>query len=175
MNRFAFSKPTRTSEDTDLLFGRYPEIGYDGLQLKKAQYDAYIDEPQRFLDERGQTEGAASALIFGSKLRNNEEMEDIRRAFKFAQKVGTELIVLCHGVPREGLTNDQIADFAGQLTELGKEAQEKGLKLTLHHHYNQPVMYRHDVDVFFDAAEHGAIGLTVDTAHFVKSGVEDIA
>ena len=175
MNRFAFSKPTRTSEDTDLIFGRFREIGYDGLQLKKAQYDAYIDEPQRFLDERGQSEGAASALIYGSKLRDDGDIEALRRTFNFAQRVGAELIVLCHGVPREGLTNDQIADFGRQLSKLGKEAQDKGLKLTLHHHYNQPVMYRNDVDVFFDAAEDGAIGLTIDTAHFVKSGVEDIA
>jgi len=175
MIRFAFSKPTRTSEDTDLLFGKFNEIGYDGLQLKKSQYDAYIDEPQRFLDEHGESGGPASALIYGSKLNENEEIEALRRTFKFAQKVGSELVVLCHGVPREGLSNDQIAGFGRKLSELGKEALERGLKLTLHHHYNQPVMYREDVEVFFEAAEEGAIGLTIDTAHFVKSGVNGVA
>ena len=36
-------------------------------------------------------------------------------------------------------------------------------------------MFREDVAVFFDAVAEGTVGLTVDTAHFVKSGVEDIA
>lgn len=49
------------------------------------------------------------------------------------------------------------------------------MALSLHHHYDNPVMHRRDFDVFFDAADHDAIGLTIDTAHLAKSGVDDIA
>ena len=63
MNRFAFSKPTQTDEDTELLFGKFRQIGYDGLQLKAGQYKPYLDEPQRFIDERGQAGGASGMIL----------------------------------------------------------------------------------------------------------------
>jgi sugar phosphate isomerase/epimerase len=62
------------------------------------------------------------------------------------------------------------------LSELGLEAQQQyGVKLSLHHHHNNPVMYRQDLDIFFDHIKDGAVGLTVDTAHLVKSGVDNVA
>jgi inosose dehydratase len=36
-------------------------------------------------------------------------------------------------------------------------------------------MHREDFDLFFDALPEPTVGLTVDTAHLVKSGVPDIA
>ena len=36
-------------------------------------------------------------------------------------------------------------------------------------------MYREDFDIFFDAVQDEAVGLTLDTAHLVKSGITDIA
>jgi sugar phosphate isomerase/epimerase len=36
-------------------------------------------------------------------------------------------------------------------------------------------MYRRDFDVFFDAVDDRTVTLTVDTAHLVKSGIDDIA
>jgi inosose dehydratase len=89
--------------------------------------------------------------------------------------VVSERVVFCHGVPREGLSDADIAGFAGTLSEVGREAGDQGIALSLHHHFNQPVMHRRDFDVFFDAADRDAVHLTVDTAHLVKSGVTDVA
>ena len=36
-------------------------------------------------------------------------------------------------------------------------------------------MLPEEMEVFFDAVEPGTVGLTVDTAHLVKSGVDDVA
>ncbi|MHC5054517.1 MAG: sugar phosphate isomerase/epimerase family protein [Planctomycetota bacterium] len=83
-------------------------------------------------------------------------------------------MIFCHGAPREGLTPDVRRGHARRLSELGHEAQGAGLRLSLHNHFGQPVMTREDIEVFFDAAAN-AIGLTLDTAHLVKSGVEDVA
>jgi sugar phosphate isomerase/epimerase len=58
---------------------------------------------------------------------------------------------------------------------LGREARAAGVRLSLHHHCGQPVMHREEFDHFFDAVRDDAVGLTVDTAHLVKSGVHDIA
>lgn len=99
----------------------------------------------------------------------------LRKLFAFGEAVGSEVVVFCHGASRAGLVADDMRGYARTLSELGGEARQHGLRLSLHHHYGQPVMQREDMAVFFDAVEEGAVGLTVDTAHLVKSGIEDIA
>jgi sugar phosphate isomerase/epimerase len=168
--KFAFSKPTRNDEQTRLLMSRFRQVGYDGLQLKAGQYAPYLDEPERFLADWGDYPGAASALITGGT-----DVGSLRRVFSFGRRVGTEIVVLCLGVAREGLTAGDIQELASLVSLLGLEAQDYGLRLSLHHHYDQPVMYREDFDIFFDGVREGSVGLTVDTAHLVKSGVTDIA
>lgn len=173
MNKLAFSKPTGSEEDTRLLFTTFHKAGYDGLQLKGGQYMPYLDEPERFVETWGEFDGIASALIAGCSL-DDAGIAQLRRIFAFAEAVGSEIIVLCHGAGRDGLSDQDIRGFARQLSELGSEARDHGLRLSLHHHYQQPVMHRPDFDTFFGAA-NGMVGLTVDTAHLVKSGVDDIA
>ena len=66
--------------------------------------------------------------------------------------------------------NDGVAvDFAQV------EAQQSGLKLSLHHHFNQPVTYRRDFDSFFGAIEDGSVGLTLDTARLTAPEIEGVA
>ncbi|HEU5419462.1 MAG TPA: sugar phosphate isomerase/epimerase, partial [Streptosporangiaceae bacterium] len=84
-----------------------------------------------------------------------------------------ERIVFCHDHPRDGVTSADLTGFARTLSGLGREAADHGLALSLHHHFQQPVMHRPDFDVFFAAVEQ--VGLTVDTAHLAKSGITDIA
>lgn len=171
--KYAFSRPTRSPEEQRQLIEGYRGVGYQGLQLKAGQYMPYIEDPARFLEEWGQHPGVASGMIAGGKLDDGGAA--LRKLFAFAGATGCERIVFCHGIPRNEVTHDDIRRFAKQLSELGKEAQQQGVALSLHHHYNQPVMYRDDIAVFFEAAEAGAVGLTIDTAHLVKSGIDDVA
>ncbi|WP_100405331.1 sugar phosphate isomerase/epimerase family protein [Bacillus solitudinis] len=173
--KFAFSRPTATKEQRETLFLNYRSVGYDGLQLKYGQYAPYLNNPGSFIEEWGNQEGVASALIAGGKLdeHNHQEMKSI---LAFAQTVGVERIVFCHGIPRNEIVEDDLKKFASQLSELGKEAYEQfGVQLSLHHHHNQPVMYRSDFDVFFDNVRGDSVNLTVDTAHLYASGIRDIA
>ena len=172
--RFAFSKPTRGEDDTRTLFTRFGEIGYEGLQLKAGQYVPYLGEPERFLDEWGRYDGVASALIAGGGL-DDDGVAGLGEVFAFGEAVGSEMVVFCHSVPRKGLAPDDVRGFARQLSEVGKQARGRGLKLSLHNHYGQPVMRREDIEAFFDAVTGDAVGFTLDTAHLVKSGVDDIA
>lgn len=172
--KFAFSRPIQSDEERDLLFGGYRSIGYAGLQLKHGQYASYIDDPERFLEEWEALPGAASALIVGGAV-DDELRSRLAPLLHFGEKVGTERIVFCHGLSRKNVTADDIRGFARQLSELGKETRQRGIRLSLHHHYDQPVMYREDFDIFFDRLQEGTVGLTVDTAHLVKSGITDVA
>ena len=175
--KLAFSKPTANEDEQRRLFSGFRPVGFDGLQLKSGQFARYLDEPARFRDEWGgdARTGAASALITGGRL-DEDGQAALRRLFAFAQAVGSERIVFCHGQPRAGLSADDIRGFAQTLSGLGDEARQRfGVKLSLHHHYDQPVMHRDDFDIFFDAADPQSVGLTLDTAHLVKSGITDIA
>ncbi|WP_284639401.1 sugar phosphate isomerase/epimerase family protein [Paenibacillus silviterrae] len=172
--KLAFSRPTATVEERDSLFHSYRSIGYEGLQLKHGQYAPYIGEPERFLEEWGAYPGIGSALITGGTL-DEGSISTLRKLLRFGERIGTEIIVYCHGIPRNQVTTQDIRKYAAVLTELGKEARQHGISLSLHHHHNQPVMYREDFDIFFEEVRDQVVGLTVDTAHLVKSGIHNVA
>ncbi|WP_020579802.1 sugar phosphate isomerase/epimerase family protein [Actinopolymorpha alba] len=171
--KIAFSKPTSGPEEQRLLFDRFREAGYEGLQLKGGQYNAYLGEPKRFRDQWSHDPACTSALIAGGRL-DPDGLAYLRSIISFANAVGSERIVFCHGISRNGLSDADIAGFARTLSKVGREAADQGVALSLHHHYDQPVMHRRDFDVFFDAADTDAVHLTIDTAHLAKSGITDV-
>jgi len=176
MIKYAFSRPTADAAETAQLFEGYRAAGYDGLQLKWGQYEPYLNDPAAFVEQYGGLPGAASALIAGGALPDGDSRERLRRLYAFAAQIGAERIVYCHGVRRDGLTDREIAAFAPVFEEMGKEAQQHGLRLSLHHHHGQPVMHRRDFDLFYGAIRNPElVGLTLDTAHLVKSGIDDVA
>jgi inosose dehydratase len=172
--KLAFSRPTAGIEEQRLLFTRFRAAGFEGLQLKAGQYAGYVSEPERFRQEWGDDPGAVSALICGGTLEE-AGIAALRQVIAFAAAVRAERVVFCHGVPRAGLTAADLRGFARLLSGLAREAMDRGTRLSLHHHYDQPVMHRDDFDRFFEAADPEALGLTVDTAHLVKSGIADIS
>jgi sugar phosphate isomerase/epimerase len=161
--RLAFSKPTASEADQRLLFSRFREFGYEGLQLKAGQYERYLERPGDFLGEWGEAPDLERGIAA------------LRKLFAFGRAVGSERVVFCHGAPHEGISPSDLRRYARILSDLGEEAADHSLKLSLHHHYNQPVMRREEFHEFFGAARPGAVGLTLDTAHLVKSGEEEIA
>jgi inosose dehydratase len=172
--RLAFSRPTADDAEQRLLFSSFRAAGFGGLQLKAGQYQRHLREPDRFRADWGEDTGAVSALIAAGPL-DEAGTASLRRVIDFAQSVRSERVVFCHGISRHGLTPSDIRGFARLLSGLGREARAAGVRLSLHHHYDQPVMRREEFDLFFDAADEGTVGLTVDTAHLVKSGIHDIA
>jgi len=171
--RIALSKPTYNDEDRRELFARFRAAGHEGLQLKAAQYQEHLENPAGFLAEFGDDPGLTSALITNDTL-DEAGVERLRTLVRFAAGVRAERIIYCNKRPREGVTEADIVESARILSRVGKEAADQGVALSLHHHYDQPVMYRPDFDVFFDAVVDGAVGLTVDTGHLIKCGITDI-
>src|SRR5262245_55026053 len=118
--KLAFSKPTRNTDEQKNLFLRFRSFGFEGLQLKQSQYWGDIDHPERFVERWGQdTPAIASGLIMQGSL-DEAGIALLRRVFTFAQAVGAERIVFCHGLPRQGLSRSDIKSFARLLSDLGK-------------------------------------------------------
>jgi inosose dehydratase len=169
--KIAFSKPTPEAGDQRRLFEGFRAAGYQGLQLKGGQYADRLDDPRGFIGTWGDDPALTSGLITMGAL-DDDGVARLRKIIGFGAATRAERIVFCHDHPRAGVTASDLRDFARTLSALGQEAADRGLVLSLHHHYQQPVMHRDDFDVFFSAARH--VGLTVDTAHLAKSGITDI-
>jgi Sugar phosphate isomerases/epimerases len=169
----AFSKPTVNEAETRTLVNEFRNYGFESLQLKGSQYLPWIDDVDRFRREWVIDPGVATTLITMGTL-DPAGRERLRKVIEFAAQVGSERVVFCHDEARARF-DEQLRDYAATLSELGKESRDKGVALSLHHHYGQPVMVRHDFEVFFGAVDDGSVGLTVDTAHLAKSGINDIA
>jgi sugar phosphate isomerase/epimerase len=170
----AFSKPTFSVAEQRSLFGSYRTAGYTGLQLKSRQYEPYLSAPERFAGEWGDDPALVNSLIAMDTL-DEAGIRRLRALFGFAAAVRSERIVFCLAVSRSSADDDDIRDFAKTLSQLGNEARRLGIRLSLHHHYDQPVMYRRDFETFCTAADKDSVSLTLDTAHLAKSGIGDIA
>ncbi|GAB3398760.1 hypothetical protein GCM10027568_36220 [Humibacter soli] len=172
MNRIAFSKPTRDDAEQTTLLEGFRTAGYDGLQLKMSQFTPWLGDPEGFRS-RWQEPGVASAVIFFD-VPDAAGEERLAEVIDFAAAVGSERVVYCQNRTHDGVTDDVLRGYARSLSAHGRRARDKGVALSLHHHFDQPVMTPDDVRAFFGAVEDDAVGLTVDTAHLAKSGVADI-
>ncbi len=172
--KFAFSKSTQVTSEWHELFSQFRTVGFEGLQLKSNQYRDYLGEPTRFLDDWGQYPGVASGLIVGGLL-DNAGVAILRETIQFAAVIGAERIIYWPHTPCGNAAGTELREFAQLLSGLSVEAQNLGVRLSLHNHYNQIVMTREDLERFFALVGDCGIGLTVDTAHLVKSGIDDVA
>src|SRR5947207_1890567 len=128
----AFSQLTLSAEDQRVLFSQFRTFDYSGLQLKANQYSEYMHDPTRFIEEWGaDAADIASGLISGGLL-DETGIASLRALFKFAHAVGSERVIFCHAQPRQGLSSNDIQRYAQMLAELGREAQQQGVSLSLH-------------------------------------------
>lgn len=168
-----FSIPTGSDNEQRALFASFRQYGYSGLQLKGGQYARYIDCPEKFIGEWGADKAAFGGIIVGGGL-DKEGIASLRRAIEFAEAIKAALVIFCHGRSRNTVNDDYIREAALILSEMGLTALKGGVKLSLHPHFDNPVMHRRDIDTFWSAAAPGTVGLTLDTAHMVKSGIRNI-
>jgi inosose dehydratase len=173
--KIAFSQPMLSTEEQELLFTRYRSFGYGGLQLKYNQYGAYLAQPERFLERWSADPSLAAPGLIAGGVLDEAGIASLRAHFRFARVIGSERVIFCHSQPRQDITHADLKHYAALLSHLGKEALDQGVSLSLHHHYDQPVMHRQDFEVFFNAVDAESVKLTIDTAHLVKSGIDDIA
>ncbi len=171
--RLGFSTPTPSPSEEQLLFSSYKNSGYEGLQLKSGQYLKYLDNPGPAEERAKADPGSFSALIFWGPL-DQDGQQALENVVRFAAGVASERVIFCHDHPRDQTDDDDIRSFAKVLSRIGSEALDLGVKLSLHHHYNQPVMFPDDIGIFFPACAPGTVGLTLDTAHMWKAGEDDV-
>lgn len=165
-----FSIPTNEESEQRALFRQFKQHQFQNLQLKGGQYARYNFDSEHYLNDWPR--GSAAGLICGGSL-NEGGQNELRRVCKFAGEIGAPLVVFCHGYAHDSTSDKDREKFAHILSKIAGEVAREGVMLSLHHHYDQPVMTRDDLRVFFGASEN--VGLTIDTAHLWKAGEKSIA
>ena len=153
------------------MFSNYRECGYDGLQLKGGDYQPFLESPAGLFERWPALRGGISGLILGQSL-SEAGVAMLRKTIRAAGEYGADRVIFCDCSPRG--TAADLKRSAKLLSDLGAEALALKTKLSLHHHHNQPVMTREEMRLFFAEVGNGTVGLTIDTAHLLKSGIEDV-
>lgn len=90
--KIAYSKTTNDHEDTHALICMAREAGYDGLQLKAAQYRDYLDRPHEFIKH---FDAAAFICAVITSLRlENLPLDSLKRELEFLNVCKGEMLVL---------------------------------------------------------------------------------
>ena len=142
--------------------------GYNGLQLKGGQYAPWLDDIDAF-QRKFDASRIMGIIAYGS------DEGDLRRCIDFAGGLGLEAVTWVPAWNRDQLKNAVYRCAAESLNRLGKYAQEKGTRLSLHNHSGQLFQDEKDLAKFCEFAQPEYAGLTLDTAHLALGGVMDVA
>jgi sugar phosphate isomerase/epimerase len=142
--------------------------GYGGLQLKGGQYAPWLDDVDAFRS-RLDVSQIMGIIAYGSDEGN------LQNCIDFAGELGLTAVTWVPGWKRDRVDDEAYKSAAESLNRLGKYAQEKGTRLSVHNHAG--LIFQDDTDLAgfrrFVQPEYG--GLTLDTAHLALGGVKDIA
>lgn len=141
--------------------------GYNGLQLKGGQYVPWLDDTDTFR-RRFDISQIMGIIAYGS------DEENLRRCIDFAGKLRLEAVTWVPSWKRDKLDDAAYKSAAESLNRLGKYAQEKGTRLSLHNHSGQLFQDEKDLAKFRQFVQPEYAGLTLDTAHLALGGVSDI-
>jgi len=172
--KIGYSRETVDQAETATLLNAYSMAGYDGLELRPGQYEPWLPDTDGFRRQYGDTAGMATAALVRAPL-NEEGVARLRRVMRFVQALNGERIVYVAQVGREQMTPIDMRTMARRLGELGREACDHGLALSLQNHIGYATMYRKDLETVFESVDDETLWWTVDLAHLYMAGEFDVA
>lgn len=173
--RIGISRPSHSPEQALEVFQSARDNGFEGVQLKPAQYDPYLDEPVAFTKNYGPlADLAVGGLIVYPGGDPAEWMGKLERVMPFARAVGAQHICVCACVYATGGSEEEVQIIADTLTAIGTAARAQGLVISIHNHVNSIVETEADILRLLARLDPAICGLTYDTAHAAKAGVQDL-
>jgi inosose dehydratase len=162
-----YSRPGSPDALPDMI-SKSAQQGYDGLQLKGGQYAPWLDDIDTFR-RKFDISQIMGIIAYGS------DEENLRRCIDFAGGLQLAAVTWVPSWKRDRVNGAAYKSAAESLNRLGKYAQEKGTRLSLHNHAGQLFQDEKDMDGFRQFVLPQYAGLTLDTAHLALGGVTDIA
>jgi inosose dehydratase len=159
--------------------------GYDGVELgHKFPRDAETLRP--ILDRHslslvsGWYSGQLLARDSASEIESMTAHTDLLRAMGCDVLIFAEVTGCIHGSKdtrlsqRPRLKTEQWSTFGKRLTEVGKAAADKGLKLCYHHHMGTVVQSAEDIDALMNETGE-EVYLLLDSGHAMFAGADPVA
>jgi sugar phosphate isomerase/epimerase len=162
-----YSRPAPPDAVPDMILQATAQ-GYGGLQLKGGQYAPWLGDIDAFR-KRFDVSQIMGIIAYGSDEGN------LRSCIDFAGELQLAAVTWVPGWKRDQVNEEAYKSAAGFLNRLGKYAQEKKTRLSVHNHAGMLFQDAVDLSEFrrFVQPEHA--GLTLDTAHLALGGVTDVA
>ena len=172
--KIGVSRPTETLAQTRRMLDLAARHGFEGVQLKPPQYRGLSAAQFR------ETYAENSALVRGGLIFYvGAEIESWRAhlepVLSFAAAVGAGHVCVCGAVGRQANGAKRQREAARALNEIGRIGAGLGLQISLHNHADSLFETAEDLDFTLGHLEPELCGLTLDTAHFAKAGIADIA
>ena len=172
--KLAYSGNLQSAAEFPVMVSQFRSLGYEGLQLKGGQWTPGLKDFDAFMTGLGQVPGAISGIITYGGL-DDANVAHLREAIRFAAKAGAERVIFCLFGSRAGLLDGGYSHLAKLFGELGKEARDLNVWLSLHNHRDCPFMIEEDFRQILGRIGPGVVEMTVDTAHLGLGGVTDMA
>lgn len=174
--KIGISRPSRTLPESQEVLELAHQFGFQGVQLKPAQYEAFITEPEQFQAFYGSLAGLVrGGLIVYPHGAPETWPEQLGPKLKFAAAVGAPHICLCSGVYASGASEAEVNAVAQALLKIGASAQSRGIVTSIHNHADSLVETEEDIARLLDKIDPHLCGLTLDTAHAARGGVASVA
>ena len=173
--RIGVSRISQPGEEALQVLASARRHGFEGVQLKPPQYQEFIHSPQAFRDRYGDLSGlACGGLIAYPGDDPSAWLERAAPILPFASAIGAEHICFCSGVSRTNAPEEDVRAVADALKSIGERAREVGLVISIHNHVASLVESEEDIARLLDRLGPDECGLTLDTAHAAKAGIERV-
>ncbi len=172
--KIAYSRETTSPAETAALLSAYVGAGYGGLELRPGQYEPWLTDVDGFRRTYGDPGGVATAAYVQAPL-DEPGLARLRTVMRFVETLKGERVVFVPQVRRDELTPVDVRSVGRRLGELGREACDRGLALSLQNHTGYLAMYRKDLETLYESIDDETLWWTVDLAHLYMAGEFDVA
>jgi inosose dehydratase len=160
------------------------EVGYRYMEAFIHSFTSYWDRPQDLqqkMDEIGVSFVTISnsgplEMHFEDPARRAKLIDDHMRLVRFIKHFGcTHLKINLGGRRPGGTTEEDLANMAVTLDELGKRAAGEGIKLAPHAHMWSQLENGREIDAVLGRTDPRYVWFVLDTGHLTLAGIDPLA
>lgn len=173
--RIGISRMSRTPEEAHEVLRAAHACGFEGVQLKPAQYQEFVASPAGFGERYGPLAQLASGgLIVYPGGDINAWQPKVEAVLPFAGAVRAGHVCLCSNIFATNPPEAHVQQMADTLRAIGRLARTQGLAISIHNHVGSLVQSEDDIARLLAKLDPADCGLTLDTAHAAKAGIDDV-
>ncbi len=165
-------------KDLDQALKTTSALGFKGVQMLGWVRDSYAGSKEEDLKKQLRDLKLQPVALSSSKVKLDpenvtDESAELRSYAEFQKRLGGKYLqVTDKGKPGKTYTADVIKSLADRMNALGKIAQNNGLQLGYHPHFNTLGETREGMGRILDATDPKYVKLIADVAHMTLGGAD---